>query len=474
MSGATQVANVSNPRALPSEILQRITDVGGSRVVLVVGAGVSMESPTNFRSGTYYSNEAHRRLIADGVLDSGDCEDPGDLSVLAEAVYEKHGSQKELTSRLPKDAWRTAAPNSGHLIAAALLLEGALHHVISLNYDLAFQNAITELGNSRSVSFIEGPTEHPNIGAHSVVYLHRSVNQDEETWVLRKTALESEWESEWESVIAAANLAAPLVIFVGLGSPAKVLTESVSRLAAKANSSYYLVDRNLDTQFADALGDNLTGSVQLYWGEFMAKLANRVVNEQLQHIREACEHLLWEQPDFALGHSNDITAPLSRVELVNLGRARSAWLLEAHSYSAEGDVTRHQHVAHLLLGLERMIVALESAEVELDSHGRFTFVTPDGKRLVIGLAHGKGMSSWAAISTKIRERNQALAPQLRTGTVVVAGARPAGNFKVDDLVREDTAGDLIRGADTLHPIFVDDFLSDPTNDLKAAVERIMK
>lgn len=459
---------------LPSEILQRITDTGGSRVVLVVGAGVSMESPTNFKSGAYYSREAHRRLVNDGVLESGECAEPDDLSVLAEAVYAKHGSQKELTSRLPKDAWRTAAPNSGHLIAGALLLEGALHHVISLNYDLAFQNAITELGNSRSITFVEGPDEHPNIGAHSVVYLHRSVNQDEETWVLRKTALESEWESDWESVIAAANLAAPLVIFIGLGSPARVLTESVARLAAKARSSYYLVDRNLETQFSDALSTNLTGSVQLYWGEFMSKLARRVVSEQLQHLRDACEQLLWEQSDFAPGHIQDITEPLSEVDLVQLGKARSVWLLEAHNYSAEGDVTRQQHVAHLLLGLERVTAALEATGIELDTYGRFTFVTPQDARLILGLAHGKGMKSWAAISTKVRERNQGLAPQYRTSTVLVAGARATGDFKVDDLVREDTTGDLIRGADTLHPIFVDEFLSDPTSDLKSAVERVLQ
>lgn len=459
---------------LPAEILQRITDAGGSRVVLVVGAGVSMESPTNFKSGTYYSREAHRRLVDDGVLDSGECPKPEDLSVLAETVYERHGSQKELTSRLPKDAWRTAAPNSGHLIAAALLLEGALHHVISLNYDLAFQNAVTELGNSRSITFVEGPDEHANIGAHSVVYLHRSVNQDEETWVLRKTALDSEWESDWESVIAAANLAAPLVIFIGLGSPAKVLTESVARLAAKSKSSYYLVDRNLDTQFSDALSGNLTGTVELYWGEFMTRLAKRVVSEQLQHIREACEHLLREQPDMAPAHTNDITEPLSDVDLVSLGKARSAWLLEAYRYSAEGDPTRQQHVAHLLLGLDRMAAALKATSIELDSHGRFTFINAQDRRLVLGLAHGKGVSSWAAISTKVRERNEGLAPQHRTGTVVVAGARTTGDFKVDDLVREDTAGDLIRGADTLCPIFVDEFLSDPMSDLRSAVERIMK
>lgn len=464
----------SDSRAIPSEILQQITDAAGSRIVLVVGAGVSMESPTNFRSGAFYSRDAHRKLVEDGVLEDGECIDPDDLSALAEAVYLKHGSQKELTSRLPKDVWRTAAPNSGHLIAAALLLEGALHHVISLNYDLAFQNAITVLGNSGNITFVEGPDEHANVGAHSVVYLHRSVNQDEETWVLRKTALDSEWDAEWESVIAASNLSAPLVIFVGLGSPAKVLTESVERLAAKAKSSYYLVDRNLETKFADALSTNLTGTVQLYWGEFMTKLANRVASEQLQHVRDAYEQLIQDEPEMAPDHTRDVTTPLAHVRLVELGKARSTWLLDPHSYSAEGDPARQQHIAHLLLGLDRVMTAMETTSVELDDHGRFTLTTQQGTQLVFGLAHGKGLSSWSAISTKIRERNQGLAPQHRTGIVIVAGARSTSNFKVDDLVREDTTGDLIRGADTLHPVFVDEFLSQPGRDLKSTVERIPK
>src|SRR5690606_15795046 len=158
------------------------------------------------------------------VLAEGECADPDDLSVLADLLYEKFGSQAELTSRLPKDAWRTAAPNSGHLFAAALLIEGALHHVITLNYDLAFQHAVAALGNSTHITFVEGPEEHTNLGTHSVVHLHRSVNQPEETWVLRKTALDAAWKAEWESVIAAANLSAPVVVFVGLGSPANVLT----------------------------------------------------------------------------------------------------------------------------------------------------------------------------------------------------------------------------------------------------------
>lgn len=473
MTETTQVPIVGAPIAIPPEILQRITDVAGSRVVLVVGAGVSMEKPTDFKSGAFYSRDAHRRLVADGVLAEGDCTDPDDLSVLAEAVYTKHGSQKELTSRLPKDAWRTAAPNSGHLIAGALLLEGALHHVISLNYDLAFQNAITELGDSGKVTFVEGPDHHTHIGAHSVIYLHRSVNQDEETWVLRKAALDSEWESQWESVIASANLSAPLVIFIGLGSPANVLTESVERLVAKAKSSYYLVDRDLDSKFSNALSANLTGSVELYWGEFMGKLAARVTIEQLQRLRVACSELISNDPDFDPGHNDDVVDSLLGVQLVDLGKARSVWLQEDHKYAAEGDSGKQQSVAHLLLSLDRVATAMDASSVQLDGHGRFTLTTQMGTQIVLGLAHGKGMNSWTTISNKLRTRNEGLPPQYRTGIVIVAGARTTSQFKVDDLVRADTTGDLIRGADTLQPVFVDDFLSKSDQGLGKEIESLL-
>ena len=463
----------STDTAFPAEILHCIADAAGSRVVLVVGAGVSMEKPTGFASGAVYSREAHRRLVADGVLSDGECTDPDDLSVLADLVYDKFESQAELTSRLPKDAWRTAAPNSGHLIAAALLIEGALRHVITLNYDLAFQHAVATLGNSTNITFVEGPGEHANLASHSVVHLHRSVNQPEETWVLRKSALDKEWEGDWGSVIAAANLSAPVVVFVGLGSPANVLTQSVSKLAAKAQSSYYLVDRNQDSKFKEALSANLTGTVDLYWGEFMSKLARRVAVEQLQRIRDAHAQLVRDDSEMALRRSEDVTTPIQGFALLALGRARATWLLGSHQYAAEGDASRQRQIAHLLLATDHVAAALAATSPEVDEHGRLILASDSGL-LVFGLVHGGGTIGWSAISAKVRERNNSLAPQQRTNLVLVAGARNTHVPRVDDLVRGDTAGDLIRGADSIHPIFVDEYLGRPATVLKSAIEDLQR
>lgn len=458
------------PAAFPAEILQRITDSAGSRVVLVVGAGVSMEQPTGFKSGSHYSSEAYRRLLADGVLNDGECANPEDLSELADVVYEKFKSQTELTSRLPKNEWRTATPNLGHLNAVALLIEGALQHVITLNYDLAFQHAVSVLGNSTNITFVEGPDEHDNLGAHSVVHLHRSVNQPEESWVLRKSALDTEWQGQWESVIAAANLSAPVVVFVGLGSPANVLTKSVNNIASKAQSSYYLVDHDKDSRFRIALSANLAGSIYLNWGEFMSKLAQRVTFEQLNRISEAHAQMAFVEPEMALRNSSDITMPIRDVELLKLGYLRAMWLLSTHKYLGEGDALRQKQVAHLLLATEHVATALDSSSLLIDEQGQLTLTRDGNVPVIFGLAHGGGTSAWSSISTVIRERNNKLDPRQRTTLVVVAGARNTQIPKVDDLIRDDRNGDLIRGADKIHPIFADEYHARPATDLKSAFE----
>lgn len=443
--------------ALPSELLRQISADGGSRVVLVVGAGASMQAPTNLKSGAIYSFEAHRKLVADGVLADDECSDPYDLSALADVVYNKaSGSQKELTSRLPKDDWRSARPNRGHLLAAALLTEGALRHVVTLNYDLAFQNAFSVLGNTAAVSFIHGPDDHARIGAHSVVYLHRSVDQDEETWVLRKSALDSDWVDGWEGAVAAANLSAPLTVFVGLGSPAQVLTDSVARLAEATQSSYYLVDPNTDSKFAAALGENVAETVQLLWSDFMSKLADRVVQEQAVRLHDAAETFLAEEPDLNPGNADVLIDAMCRMDLLEVGKARSRWMQAASEYLAEGDATRRRYAADLALGLGWVVRILDAENIEFDEGGRATIRERAAAEVHVGLVHAQGMKTWAAVSSKLKEANDSLPPSQRVRHVVVAGLRSMGSFTTDDLIRDDNSEDLIRGADTILPFGIDE------------------
>ena len=129
------------PLALPAELLHAVSERRG-RIALVVGAGCSIEGPTNLHLAAFYAQEAHRQLVLDGLLTAGDCSNPRDLSAVASALRTRHASQSALVQRLPRNAFRLAQPNSGYLIAAALLREGVINAILTLNFDLALTAAL--------------------------------------------------------------------------------------------------------------------------------------------------------------------------------------------------------------------------------------------------------------------------------------------------------------------------------------------
>jgi hypothetical protein len=134
--------------------------------------------------------EVHRRLLADGILQNGECEDSNDLSLVADAVFIKRNSQRDVVERLREQYdLKLATPNDGYLIAAAMLCEGAISSVVTLNFDLAISNALSELGAGLIVGVIDCPDELPRQKNINVYYLHRNVNAvDPESWVLRTPA----------------------------------------------------------------------------------------------------------------------------------------------------------------------------------------------------------------------------------------------------------------------------------------------
>ncbi len=79
------------------------------------------------------------------MLEPGDCANPWDLSELATAVALKHGSQAALVERLPREKYQFAKANHGYLLAAALMAEGSVAYVVTLNFDLALSHAIAEV-----------------------------------------------------------------------------------------------------------------------------------------------------------------------------------------------------------------------------------------------------------------------------------------------------------------------------------------
>ncbi len=266
---------------LPSDPLNAISQPEGGRVVLVVGAGCSAEPPTSLPLSRELALNAHRRLVEDGVLDDGDCPEPDSLSCVADVVWSKTNSQRELVVRFPCDGFRQSEPNRGHLLTAAMLYEQALSCVMTLNFDLALSNALSQVGARGSVTIINKPEDYASLGLSNLVYLHRNVDADPDLWVLRSISLEESWSDGWEKVVTERVVSAPVTVFVGLGSSIGVLEESTLRILDKLRGivSVYQVDPGTisESSLFKKLGLPDEVYFQMSWCEFIDRLAGRVV-----------------------------------------------------------------------------------------------------------------------------------------------------------------------------------------------------
>lgn len=434
------------------------------RVVLVLGAGCSFEFPTNLKPASVYSAKAHTALLRDGVLAEGDCDDPTDLSRLASVVNEKCGGQGELVRRLPLARFRQAAANRGYRIAAALLREGAVSSVMTLNFDLAMSDAL-RWAQASEVTEIPGPGAMGDLGARSLIYLHRNVEElDYEKWILRVEALETEWRDDWEDVVARRVVAAPVVVFAGLGSAAAVLTETARRVMEAANDlDISVVDPAEVATFLEHLGVDSAAHVRVGWCEFMDGLGARVHAEICDAAEAACRSLCDEngwQDEVAAIH--EIREILEAVGLLDAGTMRARWLGVNGNYTPDDD--RRPLIADLLLGIG--IVRRESGAVpQLCADGVVIFVSPSGVESRVLALSGLGTARWPAMEARVAVALERLPQDRYPRAVLVSGALGP---TVEDLAPppdliDGEAGHSIVGA----PVFpetvrVDDLRADPS------------
>lgn len=435
---------------MPPELLQAISSPGGGRVALILGAGCSVEAPTGIPAARAISEEIHRQLLNDGILSNGDCHNPSDLSLLADAVFDRRGSQRDVVERLlAKYNLKLATANDGYRIAAALLCEGAISSVVTLNYDLALSAALADLGAGAVVGIIESPEDLPRQRAINVYYLHRSANADPELWVLRTAALVDEWRDQWEPIIAARVLTAPVIVFAGLGTPVAVLIES-SRLIRNAlpNASLYQVDPadSAGSQFFQESGLAQDRYVQLGWGDFMEQLSQRLVTEHVHQLDQAMRRKIAEDSL----HDEDFDGLLTQLRLLGIvkqGILRADWLLFEKPYRSV-DADALGLIGDLFLGLAMMMRVsgtaarfIEDGLIEFQRGGRTvsTFV----------LASGRGYRSTSAVEADIgsRRRKYDRHPVTISGIIVggtsnaiTPATTPPAHIALGDVSPDDLVG----------------------------------
>ncbi len=454
---------------LPHELLQAVSAPGGGKITLVVGAGCSFEAPTSIPLAGTCSQQCHDRLVANGVLAAGDCSLPSNLSCLADAVFAKTGEQRLLVEQLSQNyELKTAPPNDGHLLTAALLREGVIASVVTLNFDLALTTAIARLGVGDTVGVIDGPDDLPNKKTFNLYYLHRNANAaDPETWVLRTAVLDTEWKGKWEHVVAAMVLATPVVVFAGLGSPANVLVESATliRNAIPNGSKAYQIDPGDPERsvFFEALALAPEAFVRKSWCEFMEELSQRLVVEHVSQLKAAAEAMVQRETL----HPEDLTSLLHRLQnigLLNVGRLRASWLLHEKEYLAEESLAR-ELLADLLLAAA-LIARVSDTQAVLCEDGVVEFLRGDRTVATHVFASGRGTRGKVAIETALTRRRRRLRDRaMPLSGAIIAGTISSGTTPVTppaDVLLGDTSASIVFGPMALPMFHVDTLRQDST------------
>ena len=390
---------------LPQEILHAISQLEGGHIVFVIGAGCSVDGPTHLPLSDECALEAHRRLVADGVLAAGECSNPADLSCVADTVIAKTGRQDDLVLRLPRERFRKARPNSGHLLAAAMLRERALSCVMTLNFDLAMTSALVEVGGDE-VHVIARPEEFRFLGTANLVYLHCNVEAEPAAWILSSEALDKGWRNGWQEMIAQRFLASPVTVFVGLGTPAGVLLESAHRVrcAMHEGASVFQVDPGTpeSSAFFAELAISREKYIQMGWIAFMQSLAGRLTEEQIRLLGSSCDGLIkTEGWCIDLQVIEQICQRVMGLGLLGFGKLRARSILEDGNY-LPNCVFTVEWLADLLLGIHH-IESIADCEARICEDGVVEFMRDNRLVGVTAIVNGRGVRRWLTIETEINQ-----------------------------------------------------------------------
>jgi hypothetical protein len=405
---------------IPPDILRALVESGGAQITLILGAGCSMAKPPGLKSAAVLAKDAYNRLVSEGVLPEGSLNenDQWDLTKVAGVVKTETGSQLELTRRLPVTEFINAECNDGHRIAVALMLEGAIAYVVTLNYDKSMSHALAELGTKDRVRTVWGPQNKNQIQVPCLVYLHRKADSSQQQWVITAEALQNGWKDEWEDLAALQTLLLPICIFVGLGSSVPVLTSKIKEIrdprddvqTIQVDPRAHSEHRSRDASFTREAGISEDQFIKDGWSNFMRRLGSHVAKWQVRTTAEECNDLNPdEKAEVTNGLSERIQAIMDRrgeFGLLELGRIRASWLNSPNTKFAphsEGDNISRFATPFLLIDL---IERTKDCKAIIEENGVVNFCSADGRLASVQIVYGRGGERWGDIDAQAYHKQQ--------------------------------------------------------------------
>ncbi|WP_132269617.1 hypothetical protein [Novosphingobium sp. PhB57] len=435
---------------IPPDLLQALAANGGGQVALVIGAGCSIEQPTAIPLAGDLAETGERTLVLDGLLQPHQCPNPRDLAELATLVFELTGEQAALVRCFPIEQMRLAKPNLGYKLLVALMAEGAITHVLSLNFDKAVQNAAAELGVQ--IAVVTEPGDGVPMRA-ALVQLHGNADSVPEAMILRTEVLNEGWIGQWHQLVAQQILATPAILFAGLGSAAPVLSTTIDMIqnALAGGKQLYQADAApFDTNvFAQQLSIPADRYIHGTWGVVVSKLAERIAAAQVDALRANGAALLAENGVEAADRDKFValTERLRNQALLVLGKFRAHAVLDRAALYRPHSLHTDELLAEPLLRLAQL--SEHFGWTALPAPGGTWTLNADGR--VIGhlvLASGGGVRRLSALEPSARavcERINENAVIPADFVLVGAPAAEAPPLAHVDLIADEDPADIIGG-----------------------------
>jgi hypothetical protein len=414
-----------NDISLPPSLLQDFANYGGRSITLILGAGCSFDGQTGLPLSKEVSRHVHQELIDNGYLEEESCEDPSDLSEVAEALFQVTGNLEPIVSHIRQQFLHVDA-NEGHQIAAAMMREGIISCVITLNYDDAMSQALGDV-SGREVNEIRSVSMQSDFGDANLVYLHGKADADDPNDLVMRTRQLDDWEGTWKQAIVQSQLIRSSTVFAGLGTPVEVLTKTAKKIhkAFSSVSTFYQVDpdpyerENEEGEvekapLADAVGIREDQYISCEWNAFMRKAGKRALTRQIRDLCNECVDLAWndERPLFDTMSSEEQDLLEERIEsylhpdstsFLDLGRLRAQWFLVSEKYTPHNQNLVARWVGRLLLAVDYIARRYDFDQVVFRvSDGSVEFSKSDNPRSVVAhLFHGCGDKAWSHVDSAL-------------------------------------------------------------------------
>lgn len=267
------------------------------RLVLYLGAGVSIAEPSCGPTGTTVADNV-RRFVARWLE-----VDPDDLEGLSlEALAQR--IEDEAESHLDELRERTAAafdfrgmtPNFGHSAAALLLREG-LVQLVSANWDCAVESA----GRDVDVTIERVASQHESAQVTGGVQVYKMHGCATRPATIHVTQAEVDSPQTWAASRTQQALTSGIVVFVGLGTVGAYVSEpfpQLTRAWASQAASIRVVDPEMSPVWQNHLGHKIAQEAHIAStaDDFFDGLLRAIVNDALDGAEQQAQTLAAHEP----------------------------------------------------------------------------------------------------------------------------------------------------------------------------------